>query len=262
MHTKKKSPKLREIIPQIEEELRNVRSRTPRASRRTHKRATLNLVMLNYGEVLQILKRIQAQQKKYRRLEERYPVQQVRDLTDRKVEEAWSEQAEIRSSVRLDIKTLYIWAHQIKDIFLQHKVRIDLSELSRIAFLRNYFITHVSKTPFFQDPSSTQPGLLFDREFEKIEIVFHSLSPTRVKQRKFSGLIKDMSVHIPELQIEKNFFERIKIVYRNLNKLRGTGLKKDAQELLSKFGLRTEPPGEIAEALLVALKEYRRLKRL
>ena len=261
-------PKLRDINAQIEEELKKVGSNISSKGRRTHKRATLFLVMQNYSEVLQILKRIQDQQERFKKLQKRYSLPKIRKkfgagpITDKRVEKALSEQHEITSSVKLDIKSLYIWVHQIKDVFYRCQVGIDLSELRRIAFLRNKFLTHIAETELFKESKFTQGGFIFDSDLEKMEILFHSIFSPENKRKKFSVLVKKARVHIPELRNEKNLFEQAAIVYSNLNTLAHTGCKEEAEKFLETVGLRTEPPGKIAVALLAALREYKKVKRL
>ncbi len=85
--------------------------------------------------------------------------------------------------------------------------------------------------------------------------------PFDFRKSRFVGLqtlVRKASSFIPELEQEENRLERIKILYRQVNKISDRELKRKVKKFIFRVGLSTDSPEIIAEALLQALKSYRR----
>jgi hypothetical protein len=85
--------------------------------------------------------------------------------------------------------------------------------------------------------------------------------PFDFRNSRFVGLqnlVRKARFFIPELDQEKNRFERIKILYRQINRIADRKLQREVQKFVFRVGLPTDSPGVIADALLQALRGYRR----
>lgn len=257
----KNNRKLSAIILDIEIEIRRsgkyVRP-IGESSRWGRKRAYTLLLLVNFQEVVLVLKRIDATFKELADLQPRLVTGKLPDSEEVKRETLIRRNFELVSLLSLDMKTLYMWAALITDILSKSNSTIDLRELDRIALFRHKLITHVHTTPFFRASLTTRSGTKYAPDKEMIEDLY---VPWDFRDKRFVGLeslVQKASLFIPELKVEKNRFERIKIMYQRVNEIVDQALKRKVLKFIFRVGVGTDSPGVIAEALYIALRDYRR----
>ena len=151
------------------------------------------------------------------------------------------------------MKALYIWTTFITDVLRDTRAAICFDELDRISLFRHKLITHVHETPLFRSSHTTKSGTLYNLKLEVIEDMYQ---PFDFRDRRFAGLktlVRQASSFIPELLHEKNRFNQIKFLYRDLNNISNAQLKRSVKKFVFKVGLPTDSPGVIADALLQGL---------
>lgn len=256
----KKLLKLSEIIPKLEKEIIRVRlTVTPliNRSRFSKKRAFKLLILHNYNEVVLILKRILNTLERIKEINEDLINESLREIEDEKL---ILEHISLTSYLIVDVKSLYLWVAHIKDVMEKSGVAIDLSELYRISFLRHKFITHIHDQPFFMNHLETIWALMFNFENENVEILFHHhYSKKRFKD--FKSIVKKAKSFIPEFASERNYWHQLYLLYSNRNKISDKNIEKDVNEMITRVGIKTEPPNVIAAALLDVLRNLNRKKR-
>jgi hypothetical protein len=159
----------------------------------------------------------------------------------------------------MDIKSLYLWTAQIKDIYSKSGSKIDLSELHRISLVRHKFITHIQETPYFKTSLHIQFGMILGaKDSDEVKMIFHSLRNSKNKFSKLNSVRKKALPYITELKNEPNVWNQINLFYSQINKITKKSIKEEVEKIiLPKLGLTTEPPTILAKALLVAIKSYR-----
>ncbi|OLE53385.1 MAG: hypothetical protein AUG51_13195 [Acidobacteria bacterium 13_1_20CM_3_53_8] len=261
MKGKNRGIKLSEVLPNLKKEIEKAgKSIRPinQNSRWSKKRAYTLLLLENYIEVLLIFKRILDSLNELADIKSRVKFDEIPEDERAEREALMMRTFDLLAFLRLDIKALYIWTAQITDIFKDSGVKIDLEELNRISLFRHKLITHVHETPFFKSSLTTKSGTTYNPKEEFIEDMY---LPFDFRNSRFVGLqtlVRKATSFIPELGQEKNRFERIKILYRQVNKIADNELKRNVKKFIFKVGLPTDSPGIIAVALLQALKNYRR----
>lgn len=238
---------LADVVAELEREVWTITPKTTREVTTPPAKTTLSLILANYSEVLLILARIVEHQKLCRTLQS--------PPGDRGIGMQLGFQ--IAPLLSLDIKSLYIWTHQICSIFKNRQVNIDVSELQRISLIRNKFLTHITEMPLLAHSTSARSGMGFDSTFEDIQLVFHSLSYPQHLYDAVEKLAEELKDLIPDLKNQVNFYVRMRIIYENLNKITDGQLRKSAVKVIESAGLATEPPHKIAEALLKAFRAYK-----
>src|SRR3990167_495645 len=158
--------RLADVVAELNKEVWGITPQIALKVKEPQAKITLSLILANYSEVLSILARIVEQQELCRTL--RAPP------GDKGIGMQLAFQ--IAPLLSLDIKSLYIWTHQICSIFKKRDVNIDLSELQRISVIRNKFLTHITEQPLLGHSTSARSGMSFDSTLEDIQLVFHSLS--------------------------------------------------------------------------------------
>lgn len=256
--------KLSEVLPNLEKEIEKA-GKSVKAinqnSRWSKKRAYTLLLLGNYSEVLLIFKRILDSLNEIADIQGRIKYDKVPEGERAERDVLMIRSFDLAAFLRLDIKALYIWTAQITDIFKKSGAKVDLEELDRISLFRHKLITHVHETPFFKSSLTTKSGTTYNPKEEFIEDMYYPFFLFAFREKRFSGLetlVRKASSFIPELEQEKNIFGRVKILYRQVNKISDTELKRKVKKFIFKVGLPTDSPGIIAEALLQALKSYRR----
>lgn len=240
--------RLADVVAELTNEVSAITPKITLKVKEPRAKTTLSLILANYSEVLSILARIVEQQELCKTLQAPPGDKGIgMQLT-----------FQIAPLLSLDIKSLYIWTHQICSIFKNPQVNIDLSELQRISIIRNKFLTHITEQPLLAHSKSARSGMTLDGTFEDIQLLFHSLSYPQELYDAIEKLAEELKDLIPDLQNQVNFYVRIRIIYENLNKIADGKLKKSAVKVIQNVGLATESPSKIAEALLTALKEYKK----
>ena len=255
-------PTLTEVLDELRREIARLENRHQPTSRLTKKRVTLNLVLQQYRDVALILARIVEAKERARQAQAALTKGPTTGpITDPILLGQFQECMDSTQFLRFDIKALYVWCYHVKDVFQKRGVRIDLAELNRISLIRNQFITHTATTPLWETVTWAG-GLLADKEYENIRLLFHSMDLNKASHRGLPALVKKTTQYIPELASTPNKIEQMDLIYRDYNKLVGRELKKEVARIIETSGVSTEAPAKLATALLHALREYRKLYRL
>src|SRR6266851_1955729 len=143
--------------------------------------AVLGLVLTKYRGALLILDRIADEAMRLKPLfsQFRTPGSIESDPVRRA---AFDEMLSLASYLRLDIESLYLWTHEIKEALQHSGHRIDLSQLERIAFVRNKFITHLSKQPVFKESEYFGRGTRYGPDCEDVQLFLHPLDVSGVME--------------------------------------------------------------------------------
>ncbi|MFC1600050.1 hypothetical protein ACFL3T_03420, partial [Patescibacteria group bacterium] len=123
------------------------------------------------------------------------------------------------------------------------------------------FITHIYKTPLFNKSKICLSGMKYDFNCDNIQLVFYGIFEVK-KLTKSRKTILECEKYIPELAKEKILYEKLQLIYININKIKNRILKKKCEELIETYGIHTESPSKLAQELLALIKKYRKIKKL
>lgn len=256
--------KLSDVLPELHAEIERFRKRIGGfdvKARRTEKRAYQFLLYENYQEVEVIFRRLIVSLQQVEKIQAQlWPKEGQPALPHDLQRQFIAAMRSVTETFPVDVKSMYLWTAQIADIYSKSGSSVDVSELKRIALLRHNFITHVHETPLFQQAVTTRSGHTFHPGNEHVELLFH---PFIFKDRYFKGLsrlAKKTSVFIPELKGKENHWDRLYTLYRGLNRIPDQALRRDVQKKIFALGNATEPPVVLAQALLVALQAFLKLR--
>lgn len=253
---------LKTVIEKIRNNLESIKRKVLPNPRRTKKQAFLHLIIQNYSELLIILERVHSQKEEMKSIRVKQSKwKEVGVITDpKKIKLIWRYH-ELVDSLKVDIKSLYNWTHQIENILGEYKNSIDLAELRRISRIRHKFITHVSESSFIKNRRLNHEGLRTDAEFENIQIIFRDFFDKSIYP-KIKKVVKACKIYMPDLNRESNYQEQMQIIYRDLDKIKDRRVSLSANNLIESYGIFTESPSKIASELLKVLLKYRRIKRI
>lgn len=163
-----------------------------------------------------------------------------------------------------DIRDLYHWIDVVDEFFKNSKsVAVDRRELDRICLFRHKLLVHLEDTPLRRAGKSVVSPSMYSADGADWRIVSHPIflryDPLRGQRHR----LRTLYPYIPGLEAERNTWERIHLIYRHYNAIPPGSLKTWVRnDLLGRSGLRSDPPLVLATALLTALREYVRLRRL
>jgi hypothetical protein len=172
----------------------------------------------------------------------------------------------------VDVKSLYHWTYAIED-FLRHSSaagRVDLSELNRISIFRHKLMVHHGRTPMRRGGLVATSAQSWGPDTENFRLVTHPiLRGTSVWRSRstaaWRGQLRRMArleAFVPGLKAEGNLWEKTDLIYRHFSRLPSTEQQWVRDQLFGSVGLRSDPPTVVALALLQALKDYKRCRRL
>ena len=113
----------------------------------------------------------------------------------------------------------------------------------------------------FIESSLKEYHKVFSTEFENLEILFHPFGSTVIAETELNNLIVRFAPYIPEISLETNYYERMTLLYRNINKLPGKD-RSIAQEFITRKGTRSDPPRNIVNVLIKLHTEYSELLKI
>jgi hypothetical protein len=249
--------KLSEVLPQLEQAVELLRvnvggiTGTARVSR---KRAYKSLLLEDYREVTIIFRRILGTLQRLQPIQDQ--VFREGNASTTLVQQMLNE----TSTFAVDVKSLYLWTAHISDVFAKSGAAVDLAELERISLFRHKFITHVHQTPVFEKSTTIRAGVKYHLENEHIEVLFHSMFFRKSHFRGMKRLVRRVSLFVPELAHEGNYWNQLYILYRRLNAITDKSLRREVQIKIFELGNSSEPPSVLAQALLTALRSFLTLK--
>jgi hypothetical protein len=119
----------------------------------------------------------------------------------------------------------------------------------------------MTNSELFKKSVGTRSGVRYETyEVNNFEILFHPADIPKEGLSRFKKVIREASKFIPELKSQPNYWEQLHILYRNINKITNRGIRKSADEIISRLGVATDPPEHIAEVLLKSLREFRKTR--
>lgn len=224
--------------------------------RRSNKKSYIQLILENYDQVALILERIGDDQAKLSELHLTHMKLGVEKTSD-----SIKNIIKYNNLIALDIESLYVWSAKIKDLFEKYKASVNLKELIRISIVRHKFMTHLTNSDLFKKSASTRLGIRYNMPGVKnVEILLHPTDISKRELPKLKKIVEKASQFIPELKKESNYWEQLHILFRNINIIKDPGIKGDADKLISRLGVATDPPEYIGEILLKCLKDFKRTK--
>ena len=230
----------------------------PRMSgqRVTRKRAETATLLVLYREVLLILGRIETGLRKLEAFQ--------RDMEKMKTMSA-ARFATI-PNLRVDVKALYHWTYTIENFLKQVAPEVSRDELSRIGIFRHKLIVHHAETPMRVRRGVPSGATAFGPKAERFRIVSHPIFQSAPVWRGLLRKIRQLNPYVPGLKEQQNLWEKVNLIYRHFNSIpdgsKGSLRSWVRNDLFGSVGLTSDPPAVIAHALLVALQQYKRKRRM
>jgi len=172
----------------------------------------------------------------------------------------------------VDVKSLYHWTYAIEDFLAHSSVmgQVDLSELNRISIFRHKLMVHHGRTPMRRGGQVATSAQTWGPDPENFRLMTHPiLRGASVWRNRSTGAWRGhrqrmarLNAFVPGLKAEGNLWEKTDLIYRYFNRLPSTERPWVRNQLFGTVGLRSDPPVVVALALLEALKDYKRSRRL
>ncbi len=218
-----------------------------------------NLVFSEISDIVIILKMICRCMEELRLLDERIMElrKRVPDGTvDRSTPEgdqffsAVTRQHEANSELEIYIKTTYEWLYHVMDLVRSHPAIRSLVEKSTCwnklrshCEFRNKLIAHKKGIKVI-----TMGGIRYSARDFHAEIVLMPFVPPASAVKELASLfVRCASVLTTDEANEKNFFERCKILFRNLDKLTNNTAREQVVSFVRRYGTISAQPIELAE---------------
>lgn len=225
-------------------------------ARRSNKKSYAQLILENYDGVALILERIRYDQIKLSELHKTHLT-----LEDKKTANSIKDIIKYNNLIILDIESLYIWSAKIYNLLERYRANVNLKELKRISLVRHIFFTHIVDSNLFKKSVSTRSGIRYNiMEVEKNEILFHPNNIPDKELSKLRKIVKKSILFIPELKNEKNYWEQLHVLWKNVDKISDANIKRAVMNVIKRLGVATDPPEYIAEVLLKCLKDFRKTR--
>lgn len=164
---------------------------------------------------------------------------------------------EIISELKIHIKTLYEWLYHLSELIQSHhKIRPLVSQKpwevlqSHCAF-RSKLITHKKGIQVY-----LMGGGRFSARAGSIELLMMPFSPPELAIKEINTLFSQCTTNlITEEATEVNFYERCRILYRNLDKFTGTQ-RAIIISFIERYGTISAQPVDIAEYVRDLVREF------
>lgn len=236
--------------------------------RLTSKRAEIQSLLDLYRDVLVILDRITSEWMPAMAFMDEYMKRppQRSDAADLAAAQSFI----VRLAV--DVKSLYHWTYAIEDFLAHSSVagRVDLSELNRISIFRHKLMVHHGRTPMRKGGQVATSAQTWGPDTENFRLMTHPIQRgASVWLSRSTGAwhghrrrMARLNAFVPGLKAEENLWEKTDLIYRHFNALPAAEKKWVRDQLFGTVGLRSDPPVVVSQALLDALKDYKRRRRL
>ncbi len=218
-----------------------------------------NLVFYEISEIVIILKMIRRCMEELCLLGERIEKLQKRipgGMVDRSTSEgdqfflAATRQHESTGELQIHIKTIYEWLYHVMDLIRSHSTIRSLIESSTCwnrldshCEFRNKLVAHKKRMQVI-----TMSGMSYSARDFKAEIVLMPFVPPASALKEVESLFaRCASILTADEANEKNFFERSKILFRNLDKLRNNAVRKQILSFIQRYGTTSAQLIELAK---------------
>jgi len=217
-----------------------------------------NLIFSEISDIVIILKMICRRMEELRLLDERTRRLQKRmpgGTVDRSTPEgdefflAAIRQNEANSELAIHMKTIYEWLYHVMDLIRSHSAIHSLVEstcwnkLKSHCEFRNKLIAHMKGMQVI-----TMCGMTYSPRDFYAEIVLMPFVPPACAVKELASLFaRCASILAADEANEKNFFERCKILFRNLDKLTNNATRKQVVSFVQRYGTISAQPIELAE---------------
>lgn len=217
-----------------------------------------NLIFYEISDIVIILKMICRRMQELRLLDERIMELRKRvplGTVDRSTPEgdqfcsAATRQHEATSELEIHIKTIYEWLYHVRDLIRSHCPIHSLVEstywnkLESHCEFRNKLVAHKKGMQVI-----TMGGMRYSARDFDAEIVLMPFAPPASAVKELSPLFaRCASILATDEANEKNFFERCKILFRNLDKLTNNTARGQVVSFVQRYGTISAQPIELAE---------------
>ncbi len=259
-------------LVEVSAELRQLVNRLSRKwdapGRLTSKRAEIQSLLDLYRDVLVILERITSEGMPAMAFMDEYMKRppQRSDASDLAAAQSFI------ARLAVDVKSLYHWTYAIED-FLDHSSvadLVDLSQLNRISIFRHKLMVHHGRTPMRKGGQVATSAQTWGPNTENFRLLTHPIQRgSRVWLSRSTGAWRGLrrrmarlNAFVPGLKAEENLWEKTDLIYRHFNVIPAAEKQWVRNQLFGTVGLRSDPPAAVAQALLEALKDYKRCRRL
>lgn len=154
------------------------------------------------------------------------------------------------------IKVLYEWLYHIKELLESDKNIHSLIsrplwlKLQRYCLFRNKLVTHKKKTQVYP-----MEAVSFSSEWVDFKFLMTPFVPLESVVEELNILFNQCAENFPEKEAtEKNFFERCRILYQNLDDL-PDNQKPKAKSFIGKYGTISDNPIHMVEYIRDLVKE-------
>lgn len=158
--------------------------------------------------------------------------------------------------LKVYIKMLYEWLYHIKELIESDKnihsliSRTLWLKLQRYCLFRNKLVTHKKKTQFYP-----MDVIRFSSEWIDFEILITPFVPPKSAVEELNTLFNQCAENLSEKEAtEKNFFERCRILYQNLDDL-PDNQKPNVKSFIGKYGTISDKPIHMVEYIRDLVKE-------
>jgi hypothetical protein len=238
------------------------------SGRLTSKRAEVQSLLGLYRDVLVILDRITSEGMPAMAFVDEY----MRRPPQRSDASELAAAQELIARLAVDVKSLYHWTYAIEDFLRYSSVarRMDLSELNRISIFRHNLVVHHGRTPMRKGGQVATSAQTWGPDTENFRLMTHPIGTgpsvwlsrsTRAWQGQRRRMAR-LSAFVPGLKAEENLWEKTDLIYRHFNRLPPADRQWVRNQLFGTVGLRSDPPVTVAQALLEALTDFKKRRRL
>lgn len=217
-----------------------------------------NLIFYEISDIVIVLKMICRRMQELRLLDERIMELRKRislGMVDRRTSEgdqfflAATRQHEATGELEIHIKTIYEWLYHVRDLIRSHSAIRSLVEskywnkLESHCEFRSKLITHKKGMQVI-----TIGGMRYSARDFDAEIVLMPFAPPPSAMKELASLFTQCaSILTADESNEKNFFERCKILFRNLDKLTNNKARKQVVSFVQRYGTISAQPIKLAE---------------
>ena len=217
-----------------------------------------NLTFYEISDFVIVLKMICRRMQELRLLDERIMELQKRvplGTVDKSIPEgdqfcsAASRQHEATSELEIHIKTTYEWLYHVRDLIRSHSAIRSLVEskywnkLESHCEFRSKLITHKKGMQVI-----TMGGMRYSaRDFDAEIVLMPFVRPASAVKEVESLFVRRASILTADEANERNFFERCKILFRNLDKLTNNTARGQLVSFVQRYGTISAQPIELAE---------------
>ena len=163
---------------------------------------------------------------------------------------AATRQHEATTELEIHVKTIYEWLYHVMDLIRSHSTILSLiktstcwNKLDSHCEFRNKLVAHKKGMQVI-----AMGGMTYSARNFKAEIVLMPFVPPASALKEVESLFaRCASILEADEANEKNFFERCKILFRNLDKLKNNTVRRRVVSFVQRYGTTSAQVIELAE---------------